>query len=172
MEGNNGVKTKRLFTVRGEITMIIYHEGSSIFDTKAKILVNPVNCLGVAGKGLAKEFKERYPRNHGYYRMCCFDDILNDIGDVVFFEDKDGILIANFATKRHWKNPSDLDKVAKGLAKMYRIKTSWGLVKDFGRMAMPRLGCGLGGLDWLNVKSAIEHTFRDYKGILEVWSLK
>ncbi|MBE6754719.1 MAG: hypothetical protein E7559_10305, partial [Ruminococcaceae bacterium] len=32
-----------------------------IFESKAKTIVNAVNCVGVMGKGIALEFKRRYP---------------------------------------------------------------------------------------------------------------
>ena len=42
----------------------ISHNESALgehFDSHAQVLVNPINCVGVMGKGLALEFKRRYP---------------------------------------------------------------------------------------------------------------
>jgi O-acetyl-ADP-ribose deacetylase (regulator of RNase III) len=48
---------------------LIYFKTGSIFDSDAEALVNPVNCVGVMGKGLALQFKEKYPKN--YLLMLC-----------------------------------------------------------------------------------------------------
>ena len=43
----------------------------SIFESGAEALVCPVNCVGVMGAGLAKEFKERFPEiTHSYNYSC------------------------------------------------------------------------------------------------------
>ena len=34
---------------------------SDLFESKAQTLVNTVNCVGVMGKGVALEFKKRFP---------------------------------------------------------------------------------------------------------------
>ena len=41
--------------------MIEYIEGD-IFKSPAQVIVNTVNTMGVMGKGLALEFKQRYPK--------------------------------------------------------------------------------------------------------------
>lgn len=40
--------------------MIRYVKGN-IFNSQMETIVNPVNCVGVMGKGLALEYKRRYP---------------------------------------------------------------------------------------------------------------
>jgi hypothetical protein len=35
----------------------IYYQKGSIFDSTARVIVNPVNCKGVMGKGLALAFE-------------------------------------------------------------------------------------------------------------------
>ena len=57
-----------------------------------------------------------------------------------------------FPTKKHWRNPSKLEYIEKGLEKF---------VKNWDRLgansiAFPRLGCGNGGLDWEEVRPLME----------------
>ena len=42
--------------------MIKLVNDGNIFDSKCDALVCPVNCMGVMGRGLALEFKKRYPK--------------------------------------------------------------------------------------------------------------
>lgn len=117
-------------------------------------IVNPVNCVGQMGKGLALEFKKRYPRNFEIYKQAC-DDGLVTVGSV--FWESAGIkvgdgpsIIANFPTKKHWANPSRIDWIESGLLNM--AKTINHKPYAIRSIAIPALGCGLGGLDWADVK--------------------
>jgi O-acetyl-ADP-ribose deacetylase (regulator of RNase III) len=77
------------------------------FGTKAGALVNPVNCIGVMGKGLALEFKTRYPAMFLDYAARCARKELR-LGEPYPYRDASGILIVNFPTKDHWRSPSRL----------------------------------------------------------------
>jgi O-acetyl-ADP-ribose deacetylase (regulator of RNase III) len=37
---------------------------ANFFDSKVQVLTNAVNCVGAMGKGVALEFKKRYPAMH------------------------------------------------------------------------------------------------------------
>lgn len=113
-------------------------------------LVNTVNTEGVMGKGIALQFRQAYPRMHDYYVAACKDKMvqlgkmhLYDLGALA-----DGPRwIINFPTKGHWKSKSKLVDISAGLddlimvCKEYHIKS----------IAIPPLGCGLGGLKWGDV---------------------
>ncbi|MCV5296057.1 macro domain-containing protein, partial [Escherichia coli] len=62
------------------------------------------------------------------------------------------LYIINFPTKRHWRQKSRLEDIEAGLR---------ALVEDvrrlnIGSIALPPLGCGLGGLRWSDVRRLIE----------------
>ena len=134
--------------------MTTFITGKSIFDSEAIAWVNPVNCVGVMGKGLALEFKKRFSENYKNYRKACKEGkvqpgwmwIQRRFGKI------DPAYIINFPTKRHWKDASRLEDIEEGLKALvkvintHRIKT----------IAVPPLGCGLGGLDWVDVRPLIE----------------
>jgi O-acetyl-ADP-ribose deacetylase (regulator of RNase III) len=63
----------------------------------------------------------------------------------------DGVWVINFPTKDHWRNPSKLEYIEKGLADLKQCVRSIGLTS----VAIPALGCGLGELDWPSVKARI-----------------
>jgi O-acetyl-ADP-ribose deacetylase (regulator of RNase III) len=133
--------------------MIIYTKGN-IFDTEADALVNPVNCVGVMGKGLALQFKARYPLNFQLYAKACKKGEMKP-GALLVVREDDGKNIFNFPTKRHWRDKSRLDDIRDGLKDL----ANWMETAQFIRsVAIPPLGCGLGGLNWLSVKQLIEQT--------------
>src|SRR5687767_4671556 len=78
---------------------------SDIFESDCQAIVNTVNCVGVMGKGLAKQFKERYPAMFCDYRIACQHGRL-DPGRVYGWYDPDAHLIYNFTTKNDWRKPS------------------------------------------------------------------
>lgn len=135
---------------------MIEHASGSIFDADVQALVNPVNCVGIAGKGLAAEFKRRYPDNHRSYVAACKDKRLRP-GRVLCCLVRDSTpsglrTIANFATKDHWRAKSDLAWIERGLRSL--VETAEGL--NIRSIAIPALGCGLGGLLWDDVRPLIE----------------
>ena len=57
-------------TQKGSDCMLHFMTGD-IFDSPAHTLVNPVNCVGVMGAGLALEFKKRFPQEFKNYVQFC-----------------------------------------------------------------------------------------------------
>lgn len=129
--------------------MIEYCYGN-IFDSECEALVNPVNCVGVMGAGLAKQFKDRFPWMFTEYVFHCKCSPFEP-GDVTYHW-KDNIYIFNLATKDHWKDPSQLLWISYGLTNLADLIEEL----DIKSIAIPALGAGLGGLNWNDVKPMIE----------------
>lgn len=115
----------------------------NIFDSGADYLVNPVNTVGVMGKGLALEFSKRRPGLLVAYKQACVQGVLSTHQPWIY---KD---VVCFATKQHWRNPSQLEWIKEGLSNL--------VIPEGKSIAFPRLGCGLGGLDWNEVKPLIDN---------------
>ena len=122
--------------------------GGDIFDGTADILVNPVNTQGKMGAGLAKQFRTRYPEIDAPYRHDCRSGDLV-IGTIGAYPTHDGKTVICLPTKIHWQNPSRLSYIQSGLTALAR----WTELQDCRdrTIAIPPLGCGLGGLDWAEV---------------------
>lgn len=129
--------------------MIKYVKGD-LFKSPAKILVNTVNTVGVMGKGVALEFKKRYPEMFYRYKKLCEEKQL-DIGKLFLWrKEKKWVLL--FPTKKHWRNPSKIEYIESGLKKLVENWDKLGA----DSIAFPRLGCGNGGLDWNDVRPLME----------------
>ena len=152
--------------------MIKYIENSDLFKSGAEALVNPVNCKGVMGKGIALEFKKRFPECIPPYKDAC------DAGKLVpgvllfvrltvqpdlFGSRRPGVIL--FPTKKHWRDKSRIEWLNQGLACLKDCYLRWG-VKS---IAMPQIGCGLGGLEWEIVRPVIEQYFSEEPIEVEVY---
>lgn len=114
-----------------------------IFESKCLTIVNTVNCVGVMGKGIALEFKKRYPEMFMDYVNKC-DSGQVKTGTPYVFDNGDGMKILNFPTKDHWRSPSRLSFVIEGLDWFLENYEKYGITS----IAFPPLGCGNGGLAW------------------------
>lgn len=142
--------------------MMEYRSGD-ILKSEAEALVNSVNCVGVMGRGIALQFKNAYPENFKAYAAACKRDEVQP-GRLFVFET--GQLtppryIVNFPTKRHWRGKSRMEDIEAGLASL----VEW--IRDRGicSIAIPPLGSGLGGLNWIDVRRRIEETLRPLEGV-------
>lgn len=121
--------------------MIVFKRGD-IFDSECPVLVNPVNTDGIMGKGLAKQFADRYPGILAGYKASCGDCTIANDGYYAYSL-KSGLTILCVPTKIHWRNPSSMELVSKALKTIESYCTD----NAVECVAMPALGCGEGGLD-------------------------
>ena len=127
-----------------------FKPSADIFSLDANILVNPVNCRGVMGAGLARQFALRYPSILAPYERACSTKQLVVGGVLMTTPDEDPtIRIANFATKDHWRFPSQIAWIERGVHNLVAT------LDEPSSIAIPQLGCGLGGLQWMDVLKAI-----------------
>jgi O-acetyl-ADP-ribose deacetylase (regulator of RNase III) len=134
--------------------IILQTPGTNLFGSGADILVNAVNTRGVMGAGLALQFKQRYPSMFAAYRDRCQSGLVS-IGSldvhIVETHSPRRVMVANFPTKEHWRDPSKLQWIEAGLVALRQV-----VIESQARsIAIPPLGCGLGGLDWSDVSNRI-----------------
>ena len=138
--------------------MITLTEGNLV-DTDVEALVNTVNCEGYMGKGVALQFKKAFPENFKAYERACRAGEVKPGRMYVF---QTGLMvnpkyIINFPTKSKWREKSKIEDIESGLKALIeevrRLKVS--------TIAVPPLGCGLGGLEWGKVQPLIERAFAE-----------
>jgi O-acetyl-ADP-ribose deacetylase (regulator of RNase III) len=126
------------------MTYIQYLKGD-IFNSEAQTIVNPVNCKGVMGAGLALAFKKRYPNMFYVYQQECRDGRLQ-IGQSTLYKNSTPWIL-NFPTKDHWRLNSKLEYIEKGLQHFVAFYKSAGIQS----IAYPKLGTQNGKLAWADV---------------------
>jgi len=122
--------------------MVKVLHGKTIFESDAQTLVNTINCVGVMGKGIALEFKNRYPAMFDKYKSFCDKGVFKP-GVLWIYKAEDGKWVLNFPTKVDWRNPSKIEYIEEGLKKFVEIWEEKGIKS----IAFPLLGCSNGGLD-------------------------
>jgi len=120
----------------------------------AEAIVIPVNTLGIAGAGLARQWKIQYPNEHRLYGIVCKDKRFN-IGKVLPVISSPNRLFLCFPTKIVPQKRSELVWIEDGLSDLKRLVSTLRIRS----LALPALGCGLGGLDWKTVRPLIETAF-------------
>jgi O-acetyl-ADP-ribose deacetylase (regulator of RNase III) len=130
----------------------------NLLEADAEALVNTVNCVGHMGKGIALQFKKAFPENYDHYKKACDNEQVQP-GRMHVFETGSMYnpkFIINFPTKRHWRGKSRIEDIESGLKALVREVKS----RKIQSIAVPPLGCGLGGLDWRIVRQMIENAFQ------------
>jgi len=126
----------------------------NLFDSKSQVWVNTVNTVGVMGKGIALEFKNRFPEMFEEYTYACKYGYVR-IGTIWIWElPKTNIpqYVFNFPTKAHWRKSSRIEWIERGLDDLeIQLK-----IRSIKSISIPPLGCGNGGLDWEKVRPLIE----------------
>lgn len=141
------------------MTIKIMH-GDLLRQDDVDAIVNTVNCVGVMGKGIALQFRNKFPENYQAYKAAC-DAKEVKTGRMFVFDN--GALarphfVINFPTKNHWRGDSKLDFIRTGLADLKaKIREL-----NIRSIALPPLGCGNGGLDWNEVRPIIESSLSEF----------
>jgi len=128
-----------------------------ILKADAEALVNSVNCVGVMGRGIALQFRKAFPENYRMYKSACDNKQLHPgqmlTYDLNRFENPRYVI--NFPTKRHWKGKSKIEDIESGLKALVEEVHK----RKIKSIAIPPLGCGLGGLNWRRIKLIIQKAF-------------
>jgi len=114
-----------------------------ILKSKAQTLVNTVNCVGIMGKGIALEFKNRFQEMFKDYVQRSERNEIR-VGRPYVYKNLFGPQIVNFPTKEHWKSVSKVSDIERGLDHLLEHYKEWGITS----IAIPPLGCGNGQLEW------------------------
>lgn len=140
---------------------------TSMFESKAEAWINTVNCKGVMGGGIALEFKNRFPLMYLDYRTKCNLGFLKPGRVYTYVNDCQAgpFFILNISTKDDWRNPSKLEWVESALSFLPNVVESFNLKS----VALPALGCGLGGLNFQDVEALYKKYLMNTECVFEVY---
>jgi O-acetyl-ADP-ribose deacetylase (regulator of RNase III) len=135
----------------------------NLLEADVDALVNTVNTVGVAGKGIALQFRQAFPANFKAYAAACKRREVQP-GRMFVFDTgqmSSPRFIINFPTKRHWRGKSRLADIRAGLDDLVRVLREY----EIRSVAIPPLGCGNGGLDWADVEPLIVEAMQQVSGV-------
>lgn len=145
---------------------MIREQSGNLLSADVEALVNAVNTVGVMGKGIALQFKQTYPEMfQEYARAARAGEVQIGAMHLWATDATSGPrFIINFPTKRHWRSPSRLADVASGLPSLAETIER----NEIRSVAIPALGCGHGGLDWVSVEPLIRQTLEPLSAVVDV----
>lgn len=140
--------------------MVKYIEFGNIFELEGVYnYAHGCNCAGAMGKGIALQFKMKYPHMYLKYKKLCKDELFS-LGDIFPYDYGDGVIF-NLGTQATWRTKADIKAIEEALIKMllYAHRNA------INKIALPKIGAGLGGLNWNDVKHTIEKVSKSYCNI-------
>ena len=140
--------------------MVTYIEQGNIFNLEGiQNFAHGCNCAGAMGKGIAIQFKEKFPKMYLEYKRLCKEGLFS-LGDLYTYNYENGTVF-NLGTQTTWKTKADINAVESSLVKML----SYAHQNNIFKIALPKIGAGLGGLNWNDVKFVIDKVAKDYPKI-------
>lgn len=140
--------------------MVKYIEYGNIFNLKdIHNYAHGCNCAGAMGKGIALQFKEKYPLMYREYKELCKDGLFS-LGDVYIYKYNNGVIF-NLGTQVSWRTKADINAIEKAIKIMFQHAFQ----NDINKIALPKIGAGLGGLNWNDVKTIINKVADEYPKI-------
>ncbi len=140
--------------------MVIYIELGNIFNIDGVVnYAHGCNCAGAMGKGIALQFKEMFPDMYKRYKSMCETGAFK-LGEVFEYNYGKGYVF-NLGTQATWRTKADLKAIEKCINKMLQLSSKIGV----SSIAIPKIGAGLGGLQWSNVKKVIEEVASEYPSV-------
>jgi O-acetyl-ADP-ribose deacetylase (regulator of RNase III) len=140
--------------------MVTYIEQGNIFNLQEiQNYAHGCNCAGAMGKGIALQFKKKFPKMYlEYNRLCKENQFI--LGEIYVYNYGSGIVF-NLGTQLTWKTKADINAIESSLIKML----SYALQNNIYKIALPKIGAGLGGLLWNDVKYVIDKVANNYPKI-------
>lgn len=140
--------------------MIKYIEKGDIFNISGvSSYAHRCNCAGAMGKGIALQFRSKYPEMYSEYKAMCKNGIYKP-GDVFDYNYGDGH-IYDLGTQATWRTKARIEYIERSVKAMLDLAVRENVVK----IALPAIGAGLGGLKWDEVKDVLNRLSADYPAI-------
>jgi O-acetyl-ADP-ribose deacetylase (regulator of RNase III) len=142
------------------------HQGD-LFTSNTDAIGHGVNCQGLMGAGIARKFRELWPDMYNEYKKLCQEGLLRP-GQIYPYRTYASGVVINIATQEYPGPDANYVWLERGVNNALAFCEERGLTS----LALPRLGCGIGGLDWNLVRDSLERAAENYSKVdLEVWSL-
>jgi O-acetyl-ADP-ribose deacetylase (regulator of RNase III) len=144
-----------------------YRTGDLFLADDLDALAHGCNCQGSMDGGIAVQFRRQWPEMYEEYRARCLDGRFR-LGEVFPWRTAAGLVIFNLATQYLPGADARLDAVEQALGRMVAQAGEMGV----SRIGMPRIGAGIGGLQWEDVRQVMEEAGSKTSVGLVVFSLQ
>jgi O-acetyl-ADP-ribose deacetylase (regulator of RNase III) len=144
----------------------LIHKTGDMFTTDARAIGHGVNIAGVMGHGIAVQFRNRFPEMHQAYKIACKRGLLEP-GKTMIWPHTDDLFVYNIASQDQPGRNARLDWLEEGVEAALQHADAKGIEK----IALPRIGAGIGGLNWDEVAGALLRLAEEHKCDIEVWTL-
>lgn len=124
-------------------------KGDLFEDARLDAIAHGCNCAGAMGKGIALEFRRRFPEMYAEYKERCARGQFGLGG--VFSWKGERVTVFNLGTQSTWRTKAVLNAIKTALETMVQLAKETGI----RRIGVPRIGAGLGGLPWQDVRSVL-----------------
>jgi len=124
--------------------------GDLFAEDSPRAVAHGCNCAGAMGKGIAVEFRRRFPAMYEEYRVRCADGRFG-LGDVFLWREGERAVF-NLGTQKTWRTKARLADVETALGAMAALAAREGV----SEVGLPRIGAGLGALPWADVRALME----------------
>lgn len=147
--------------------MLIDRTGD-LFTSGDQVIGHGVNCAGQMQHGIAVTVAERYSRDMlKDYAQACASGVLRPGGVRLWTKDRSMPFLVNMATQLAPGANARLPFIHQA------VRTALSAVEDLGiyKLAIPRIGAGVAGLDWADVRKVLAQASDGHDAALEIWSL-
>ena len=160
-------KPKELPTVDG--VEFFFKQNTSLFDMEDQVdaYAHGCNVQGLMGAGIALQFRGKYPSMHESYKQLCKNhNYTGDLCGKLFLWNASEPRIYNLFTQKHPGRHAKYEYVRSAFELMFESMMG----NDLTSVAMPLIGCGIGGLKWTQVFTELVEAVRKtgFKGTIYI----
>lgn len=151
--------------------MTVVHLEGNIFTTTQPAIGHGVNTRGFMGSGIAKTVRELYPSVYlGYREMCRYPGLFGGEHlplEAMEYEGDDERWILNIASQEAEGRNAKYTFLETALERAFE----WVSAREFAGLALPKIGAGIGGLEWNDALAIIENRASHYPDLtVEIWT--
>ena len=150
--------------------MITYRQGN-LLESGLDAIAHGCNCEGIMNAGIARDLKNKFPQMYREYNSLCSAHLAKP-GEYHIYSSQNSPHIINLFTQKTIEEGAKIEYIEDSLAllasKLPELKNKDVDIKSLG---MPRLGCGLGRLNWSQVRPVIERNLGNLDIEVIVYSL-
>jgi ADP-ribose 1''-phosphate phosphatase len=149
---------------------LIYKQGDLFKAEGNVIFTHACNCQGRWGRGIALQFKERYPQAYEVYQDVCQNKDVNPLGRSLVIKDGDDLPISCLFTSSHYSPPDSPEEIAANtLTSALELIKQVPMYYSGYEIHSPKINAGLFKVPWAKTENVILEALQDTDVTWVVW---